>query len=94
GHQAPRYRVAQPDALGLLLDVLSLTSDIALPVVGKLLGATVLKPATRALAAARVGTALHLGGLATDVAGVALSVNAALVERELERVGLLPVEGR
>ena len=92
GHHAVRYQVPEPDALGLILDVAQLTSDAALPLVGKLLSKTVLRPATRVIAAARVKTVLSLGARSADLAGIAMSVNAALVERELRRLQILTVE--
>jgi hypothetical protein len=93
GHQAARYQVPEPDALGLILDVAQLTSDAALPLVGKLLSRTVLRPTTRIIAAARVKTVLSLGAHAADLAGFAMSANAALVERELRHLQILKVEG-
>lgn len=89
GQQAPRYDVADPEALGMIVAYLGLVSDAALPVVGKLLGNTILAPASRALAAARVAKVLNLGERASDLAGMALTANAAVVEHELQRVGLL-----
>jgi hypothetical protein len=90
GHQAVRYQVPEPDALGLILSVLELTSDAALPLVGRLLTKTVLRPTTRILAAARVKTVLFVGERSADLAGFAMSANAALVERELRHLQLLP----
>ena len=92
GHRAVRYQIPEPDALGLILDVAQLTSDAALPLVGKLLSRTVLRPTTRIIAAARVRTVLSLGALSTDLAGFAMSANAALVERELRHLQILTVE--
>lgn len=92
GKQAARYDVPEPDAIGLLCNVLSLTADVALPVVGKLLGKTVLRPTTRVIAATRVKTVLTAGQHATNLAGLLVSANAALIERELRRLQLLTVE--
>lgn len=92
GHQAHRYAVADPDATALICDLLSLTSDIALPVLGKALGATVLRPTSRVLAAARVRRVLNLGERSADLAGIVADANAAATERELRRLGLLTTE--
>jgi hypothetical protein len=92
GHQAVRYQVPEPDALGLILDVLQLASDAALPLVGKLLSRTLLRPTTRVIAATRVKTVLFVGERSADLAGFAISANAALVERELRRLQILTVE--
>lgn len=93
GHQVQRYGVIDPDATGFLCGLLSLTSDLALPVMGKLLQASVLRPASRALAAARVKKVLDLGENAADIAGMALEANAEATTRELDRLGLL-TDGR
>jgi len=92
GHQAVQYQVPEPDALGLILDVLQLTADAALPVVGKLLSKTVLRPTTRVIAATRVKTVLFVGERSADLAGFAISANTALVETELRKLQLLTVE--
>jgi len=95
GHQAARYDVPEPDAIGLICNVLSLTADVALPVVGKLLSKTVLRPASRVLAATRVKNVLTVGQHGTNLAGLVISANASLVERELRRLQLLtPETGR
>jgi hypothetical protein len=92
GHQAVRYQIPEPDALGLILNVVQLTSDAALPLVGKLLSKTVLRPTTRVIAATRVKTVLFVGERSADLAGLAISANAALVERELRHLQILTVE--
>lgn len=92
GHQASRYDVPEPDAIGLICNVLQLTSDVALPVVGKLLSKTVLRPTTRVIAATRVKTALTVGQHSANLAGLVVSANASLVERELRRLQLLTAE--
>jgi hypothetical protein len=92
GHQAVRYQVPEPDALGLILGVLQLTSDVALPLVGKLLSKTVLRPTTRVIAAARVKNVLFVGERSADLAGLVMSANSALAERELRRLQLLTLE--
>ena len=92
GHQAVRYHVPEPDALGLILGVLQLTSDAALPLVGKLLSKTVLRPTTRVIAAARVKNVLFVGERSADLAGLVMSANSALAERELRRLQLITLE--
>jgi hypothetical protein len=92
GHQAVRYQVPEPDALGLILGVLQLLSDAALPMVGQLLSKTVLRPTTRVMAATRVKTILFVGERAADLAGFVITANAALVERELRHLQILTVE--
>jgi len=92
GHQAPRYAAAEPDPTALLCDLLSLTSDAALPVLGKVLGASVLRPTSRVIAATRVKTVLSLGERAADLAGLVAVANANATERELRRLGLLASE--
>ncbi len=95
GHQAVPYDVPEPDAIGLITNVLSLTADAALPVIGKLITRTVLRPATRVLAATRVKTAVDLGQHASNLAALVISANGAQVERELRRLQLLtPETGR
>jgi hypothetical protein len=92
GHQASRYDVPEPDAIGLICNVLSLTADVALPVVGKLLSKTVLRPTTRVIAATRVKTVLTVGQHSANLTGLVVSANASLVERELRRLQLLTAE--
>jgi len=92
GHLAARYEVPEPDAIGLICNVLSLVSDVALPLVGKLLSKTVLRPTTVVIAATRVQTAVAVGQHSLNIAGLFVSMHAALVERELTRLQLLPLE--
>lgn len=90
GHRATAYAVGHPDATGLVVLSLGMVSDAALPVLGRLLRATVLLPATRVLTAQRVATTLQRGQDAADLAGLLVDANAAATERELRRLGLLP----
>jgi hypothetical protein len=92
GHQARPYAVAEPDATALICDLLSLTSDVALPVLGRALRASVLAPSARVIAAARVQTVLNLGERSADLAGLVTAANAAAAERELRRSGLLDAQ--
>lgn len=94
GGRAEQYAVPEPDALGLLCNLLSLTADVALPCLGKLLTRSVVTPARQALSAANVRKTVGLGQHSANLTALVLSVSAMKVEQELERVGLLPAGGR
>jgi hypothetical protein len=87
GPLADRFGFAEPEAAGLIIDVLGLVSDVGLPVLGKLINAG-LQPAGRLLAAARVNKVLEVGSVTADLAGLAVQANAALLEKEMNRLGL------
>ncbi|MFI9552805.1 hypothetical protein [Nonomuraea endophytica] len=91
GPLADRYGFAEPNAAGFVVDLLGLASEVALPVLGKALSAT-LVPAGRLLAASRISAMTGLGALGADLAGLAVSANAAALEKELNRLGLAQLE--
>lgn len=94
GGRADHYAVPEPDALGLLCNLLSLTADVALPCVGKLLTRPLLVPTRQVLSAASVLKTVELGQHSANLTAVMMSVNAMMVERELKRVGLLDPGGQ
>jgi hypothetical protein len=91
GPMASRFGFADADGVGLLCDVLGLAGDV-LPIVGPWL-AKLSRPAGVMVRAAAVQLAVEGAGHAAGVAALAVSVNAAEVERQARRVGLDQVGG-
>ncbi|WP_406409376.1 hypothetical protein [Streptomyces sp. NBC_01643] len=91
GAAGDRLRLASPKATGLVVDVLQLTADIALPALGSL--SVAARSAERLVSASAVRRSLDLGGMALDLAGAVIQIDADHLERELERLGLDRLEG-
>jgi hypothetical protein len=86
-----RFGFAEPDAAGLVISVLGLTTDIALPGLGRVLTA-MARPASRLLAASRLRVLETAASRAVDVATLAAEANAAHLEVVAQRTGLDRIE--
>jgi hypothetical protein len=91
GPLASRFGFEEPDAAGFVVGLLGLAADAGLPVLGKALNA-VLRPAGRLLAASRAQAVLGLSEQALDIAALAVEANAAVLENEVQRLGLDRIE--
>lgn len=91
GPMASRFGFADADGAGLLCDVLGLAGDV-LPIIGPWLG-KLSRPAGVMVRAAAVELAVEGAGHVAGVAALAVSVNAAEIERQARRVGLDQVGG-